>query len=143
MFSLSGKSISSISQNLISQQLILQLVQLGLNTSAHPRLHLTSRPNLFKVTDNTTVVGVINNSNETIYRSELSYLSLWCMDKNLQPVCGEVTENKVNFRKEYNQHPLPTINGAAVEKVSSLCTHLPRHQSSWNINSTSLAKKAQ
>ena len=40
--------------------------------------------NLFiKFVDNTPVVGLISNNDETNYRSEVSRLALWCRHSNL------------------------------------------------------------
>ncbi len=53
--------------------------------SADPRLHTVTQPtNLFiKFADDTTVVGLISNRDETNYRSEVSRLAGWCSDNNL------------------------------------------------------------
>ncbi len=182
---------SSAFNTIIPQQLILKLVQLGLNTSLCNWLldFLTGRPqavrvgsntsstvtlntgapqgcvlspllftllthdctptsssNLFiKFTDNMTVVGLINNKNETIYRSEESRLATWCKDNNLHLNVEKMKEIVVHFRRKHAQHSPLTINVAAVEWLSSakfLGVHISQDLS-WNINTTSLAKKAQ
>ena len=182
---------SSAFNTIIPQQLILKLVQLGINTSLCNWLldFLTGRPqavrvgsntsstitlntgapqgcvlspllftllthdckptsssNLFiKFADDTTVVGLINNNNETIYRSEVSRLATWCKDNNLHLNVEKTKEIVVDFRRGHTQHSPLIINGAAVEQVSStkfLGVHISQDLS-WNTNTTSLAKKAQ
>ncbi len=88
-----------------------QAVQVGINTSSTITLN-TGAPqgcvlspliftllthdctpslnsNLFiKFADDTTVVGLISNRDETNYRSEVSHLAGWCRDNNLSE-CGE------------------------------------------------------
>lgn len=52
------------------------------------------------------------------YRSKVSSLTVWCKDKNL---CLNVEKVKymVDFRRVPTSHAPLSINGAAVEKVSS------------------------
>uniref|UniRef100_A0A3P9LR30 Reverse transcriptase domain-containing protein n=1 Tax=Oryzias latipes TaxID=8090 RepID=A0A3P9LR30_ORYLA len=106
----------------------------------------TSSSNLFiKFADDTTVVGLINNNDETPYRREVSRLALWCKDNNLHLNVENTKEMVVDFRRTPTQHAPLIVNGAAVERVS--CTKfLGVHISddlSWNQNTASLAKKAQ
>uniref|UniRef100_A0A672HXF0 Reverse transcriptase domain-containing protein n=1 Tax=Salarias fasciatus TaxID=181472 RepID=A0A672HXF0_SALFA len=106
----------------------------------------SSSSNLFiKFADDTTVVGLINNDDETTYRSEVSRLATWCQDNNLHLNVEKTKEIVVDFRREHSQHAPLTINGAAVERVSStkfLGVHISEDLS-WNTNTTSLAKTAQ
>ncbi|XP_057203612.1 ATP-binding cassette sub-family C member 8 [Triplophysa rosa] len=85
--------------------------------------------NLFiKFADNTTVVGLISNRDETNYRR------------------GEKTKDiVVDFRRVHTQHAPLTVNGATVERVSStkfLGVDITEDLS-WTNNTTALAKKAQ
>ncbi|XP_029971908.1 dynein axonemal assembly factor 11 [Salarias fasciatus] len=136
---------STAFNTIIPQQLIYKLDQLGLNTTLCSWLldFLTGRPqavqgcvlspllftllthdctptsssNLFiKFADDTTVVGLIN-SDETIYRSEVSRLATWCQDNSLHLNVEKTKEIVVDLRREHSQHAPLTINGAAVERT--------------------------
>ena len=91
------------------------------------------------------MVGPINNGDETNYRSEVSRLATWCKDNNLHLNVEKTKEIVVDFRRVHTQHIPLTIDGAAVERVSST-KFLGVHNSedlSWSHNTASLAKKAQ
>ncbi len=95
--------------------------------------------NLFiKFADDTTVVGLISNRDETNYRSEVSRLAGWCRDNNLSLNVEKTKEIVVDFRRVHSLHAPLTINGATVERVSSTKLDL-----SWTNNTAALAKKAQ
>ena len=38
---------------------------------------------IIKIADDTTVVGLITNNDETAYREEVRDLAVWCQDNNL------------------------------------------------------------
>uniref|UniRef100_A0A8C1GTL4 Reverse transcriptase domain-containing protein n=1 Tax=Cyprinus carpio TaxID=7962 RepID=A0A8C1GTL4_CYPCA len=102
--------------------------------------------NLFiKYADDTTVVVLISNRDETNYRSEVSRLPGWCSDNNLSLNMEKMKEIVVDFRRVHTQHSPLTINGAFVEKVSStkfLGVHITEDLS-WTENTAAQAKKAQ
>ncbi len=102
--------------------------------------------NLFiKFADDTTVVGLISNRDETNYRSEVSCLAGWCSDNNLSLNVEKKKEIVVDFRRVHSLHAPLTINGATVERVSStkfLGVHITEDLS-WTNNTAALAKKAQ
>ncbi len=106
---------------------------------------LSHNSNLFiKFADDTTVVGLISNRDETNYRSEVSRLAGWCRDNNLSLNVEKTKEIVVDVRRVHTQHAPLTINGATVEKVSStkfLGVHITEDLS-WT-NTAALAKKAQ
>ncbi len=96
-----------------------------------------------KFADDTTVVGLISNRDETNYRSEVSRLAGWCSDNNLN--VEKMKEIVVDFRRVHSLHAPLTINGATVERVSStkfLGVHITEDLS-WTNNTAALAKKAQ
>ncbi len=101
--------------------------------------------NLFiKFADDTTVVGLISNRDETNYRSEVSRLAGWCRVNNLSLNVEKTKEIVVDFRRVHNQHAPLTINGATVERASStkfLGVHIT-DDLSWTNNTAALAKKA-
>ncbi len=95
-----------------------------------------------KFADDTTVVGLISNRDETNYRS---HLAGWCSDNNLSLNVEKMKEIVVDFRRVHTQHAPLTINGATVERVSStkfLGVHIT-DDLSWTNNTAALAKKAQ
>ncbi|XP_059211842.1 E3 ubiquitin-protein ligase TRIM39-like [Centropristis striata] len=99
---------------------------------------------LIKCADDTTFGGLINHNHESNYRDEVSRMAEWYRDNNLS-LNVEKTKEIVDFRRASTQHPPLTINGAAVERVSStkfLGVHLDE-DFSWSCNTTSLARKAQ
>ncbi|KAI3363641.1 hypothetical protein L3Q82_001273 [Scortum barcoo] len=99
---------------------------------------------LIKFADDTTVVGLISNNDETDYRSKVSRLALWCEHNNLSLNVEKMKEIVVDFRRACPQHAPLTIKGATVESMSStkfLGVHVTEDLS-WTINTTSPAKKA-
>ena len=69
--------------------------------------------------DDTTVVGLITNNNETAYREEVRDLDVWCQDNNLSPNVIKTKEMIVDYRKKRTEHAPILIDGAAVEQVES------------------------
>uniref|UniRef100_A0A3Q3GD57 Reverse transcriptase domain-containing protein n=1 Tax=Labrus bergylta TaxID=56723 RepID=A0A3Q3GD57_9LABR len=104
-----------------------------------------SSNHIVKFADDTTVVGLISNNDETHYRMEVSQLATWCRDNNLFLNVDKTKEVVVDFRRVPTPKPPLTIDGAAVERVSStkfLGVHISEDLS-WTTNTTSLAKKSQ
>ena len=104
-----------------------------------------SSNHLVKFADDTTLVGLITKGDETHYREEVELLTRWCKDNNLLLNVSKTKEIVVNFQRGHTQHHPLTIDGAAVERVSStkfLGVHISEDLS-WTTNTASLAKKAQ
>ncbi|KAM9834861.1 protein ABHD18 isoform 1-T3 [Syngnathus typhle] len=100
---------------------------------------------IVKFADDTTLVGLITEGDETQYRLEVDLLTTWCRDNNLLLNVDKTKEIVVDFRKGHTQHLPLTIDGAVVERVSSarfLGVHISEDLS-WSTNTASLAKKAQ
>ena len=74
---------------------------------------------IIKFADDTTVVGLITNNDETAYREEVRAL-VWCQENNLSLNVNKTKEMIVDFRKQQREHPPIHIEGTAVEKVESL-----------------------
>ncbi|KAI3371234.1 hypothetical protein L3Q82_023539 [Scortum barcoo] len=109
-------------------------------TPTHSSIHLV------KFADDTTLVGLITKGDETHYRKEVQLLTRWCKDNNLLLNVSKTKEIVVSFQRGHTQHHPLTIDGAAVERVSSTTKFLGVHISddlSWTTNTESLAKKAQ
>ena len=61
---------------------------------------------IIKFADDTTVVGLITNNDETAYREEVRALGVWCQENNLTLNVNK--EMIVDFRKQQREHPLST-----------------------------------
>ena len=74
---------------------------------------------IIKFADDTTVVGLITDNDETAYREEVRDLDEWCQNNNL---CLNVTKTKemiVDYRKRSTEHAPILIDGAVVDQVES------------------------
>uniref|UniRef100_A0A669BHJ9 Reverse transcriptase domain-containing protein n=1 Tax=Oreochromis niloticus TaxID=8128 RepID=A0A669BHJ9_ORENI len=107
---------------------------------------VTNNSNIIvKFADDTTVVGLITNGDETAYREEVSALTHWCQDNHLTLNVAKTKELIVDFRRCRGVHTPITINGAAVERVSSfrfLGVHLAEDLT-WSVHINKTVKKAQ
>jgi hypothetical protein len=100
---------------------------------------------IIKFADDTTVVGLITNNNETAYREGVRALGVWCQENNLSLNVNKTKEMIVDFRTQQREHPPIHINGTAVEKVESftfLCVHIT-DKLKWSTHTNSVVKKAQ
>uniref|UniRef100_A0A3P9IWZ8 Reverse transcriptase domain-containing protein n=1 Tax=Oryzias latipes TaxID=8090 RepID=A0A3P9IWZ8_ORYLA len=100
---------------------------------------------IIKFADDTTVIGLISDNDETAYREEVQHLATWCADNNLLLNTNKTKELIVDFRKKNGStHDPIHINGMVVERVSSfkfLGTTISE-ELSWATNTSSLVKKA-
>jgi hypothetical protein len=69
---------------------------------------------IIKFADNTTVVGLITNNNETAYREEVRDLAVWCQDNNLSLNVILTKEIMWTTSKRMAEHTPILINGAVV-----------------------------
>ncbi|KAI4875417.1 hypothetical protein NFI96_032939, partial [Prochilodus magdalenae] len=101
---------------------------------------------IIKYADDTTVIGLIKDNDETAYRDEVQHLSTWCHDNNLTLNTQKTKEIIMDLRRSRSQaHPPVYISRAAVEQVTSfkfLGTHISSDLT-WSLNSSVLVKKAQ
>ncbi len=105
----------------------------------------SSSNHINKFADETTVVGLIKNNNETHYREEVAQLAEWCGANNLSLNVGKTKEVVMDFRRNSVDHPPLTIDGSTMERVSStkfLGVHITEDLT-WTTNVTSLNKKVQ
>ena len=79
--------------------------------SAHNSQHIT------KFADDTMVVGLITDGDETAYREELRDLAVLSQDNNLSLNVSNKKELIVDYRKRRPEHAPIHIDGAAVEWV--------------------------
>ncbi|XP_068168153.1 uncharacterized protein [Antennarius striatus] len=102
------------------------------------------RPLALKFTDDTVVVGRIQNDDESRYREEVEHLVHWCRHNNLCINVGKTKEMVVDFRRKRHSPPPLHIGGAAVEVVSShryLGVQLTEDLT-WSCNTSYLLRKA-
>ncbi|KAI2665051.1 putative RNA-directed DNA polymerase from transposon BS [Labeo rohita] len=106
----------------------------------------TSSSNIIvKFADDTTVVGLITSGDEMAYREEVTALTHWCQENHLILNVAKTKELIVDFRRCGGTHTSITINGVAVERVSSfrfLGVHLAE-DFSWSVHTDKIVKKAQ
>ncbi|KAI2646163.1 hypothetical protein H4Q32_029939 [Labeo rohita] len=66
-----------------------------------------------KFADDTTVVGLISNNDETPYREEAAQLVEWCGANNLSLNASKTKEVVMDFRRNSVDHPPLTIDSSA------------------------------
>ena len=70
---------------------------------------------VIKFADDTTVVGLITNNDETAYREEVRALRVCCQENNLSLNINKTKEMILDFRKQQREHRPIHINGTVVE----------------------------
>ncbi len=78
-----------------------------------------SSNHIIKFANDTTVVGLISNNDETPYREEVAQLVEWCGANNLSLNVSKTNEVVMDFRRNSVNHPPLTINSSTVARVSS------------------------
>src|SRR4029434_5829930 len=74
---------------------------------------------IVKFADDTTIVGLITDSDESAYREEVDTLTTWCQDHNLSLNIIKTKKIIVDYRRWQEEEHAPLhINGSKVEKVS-------------------------
>uniref|UniRef100_A0A3B4TE14 Reverse transcriptase domain-containing protein n=1 Tax=Seriola dumerili TaxID=41447 RepID=A0A3B4TE14_SERDU len=99
---------------------------------------------IVKFADDTTVIGLIRNNDESAYREEVQHLAEWCADNNLALNIKKTKELIVDFRKRSDTPAPLLINETEVERVTSfkfLGVHISEDLS-WSLNTSTLVKKA-
>ncbi len=82
-----------------------------------------SSTSIVKFADDTVVLGLISNNDETTYLDEVEKLTSWCQDNCLSLNVSKTKELIVDFRKRQQQPYTPLmISGTPVERVSSFST---------------------
>ena len=73
---------------------------------------------ILKFADDTTLIGLITNSDESEYRDQVNKLISWCNDNNLELNVNKTKEMIVDFRRKKSSPPSPqVIDGRTVEIV--------------------------
>jgi hypothetical protein len=84
---------------------------------------------IIKFADDTTVVGLITDNNETAYRVEVRELAVWCQDNNLSLNVSKTKDLIMDYRKQ-------------VESFKFLGVHIT-NELSWSKHTKTDAKRAQ
>ncbi|KAL0174662.1 hypothetical protein M9458_030630, partial [Cirrhinus mrigala] len=85
-----------------------------------------SSNHIIKFADDTTVVGLISNNDETHYREEVAQLVEWCGANNLSLNVSKTKEVVMDFRRNSVDHPPLTIDSSAVERKAQQRLHFLR-----------------
>ena len=100
--------------------------------------------NLFAwFSDDTTVIGCVNNANGSVYREEVQRLVGWCNNNNLVLNISKTKEMIIDFRKKKTPIHTLFIDGAEVlqaDCVKILGSTISKHLS-WCNNSIDIIKK--
>ena len=67
---------------------------------------------MVKFSDDTTVVGCVNNANESAYREEVQRLAGWCTNNNMVLNISKTKEIIIDFRKKKTPIHTLFIDGA-------------------------------
>uniref|UniRef100_A0A8C7I238 Reverse transcriptase domain-containing protein n=1 Tax=Oncorhynchus kisutch TaxID=8019 RepID=A0A8C7I238_ONCKI len=101
--------------------------------------------NIIKFADNTTVVGLITDNDETAYKEEVRDLAVWCQNNNLSLNVAKTKEMIVDYRKRRSEHAPILIDGAVVEQVESfkfLGVHI-NNKLEWSKHTKTVVKRAR
>ncbi|KAK3554097.1 hypothetical protein QTP70_019196, partial [Hemibagrus guttatus] len=74
---------------------------------------------LLKFADDTTVIGLIQDGDESAYRQEIEQLAAWCSRNNLELNTLKTMEMIVDFRRNTPAFPPLTIMNSTVPTVAS------------------------
>ena len=66
---------------------------------------------IIKLANDTTVVGLITDNNETAYREEVRDLAVWCQDNNLSLNVIKTKDMIVDYKKRRAEHAPFTSTG--------------------------------
>ena len=72
---------------------------------------------IIKFADDTTVIGLIRNNDESAYREEVDHLAARCEDNNLRLNTSKTKELIVDFRKNAVTHPPIHINSGTCDQL--------------------------
>uniref|UniRef100_A0A4W5LAU3 Reverse transcriptase domain-containing protein n=1 Tax=Hucho hucho TaxID=62062 RepID=A0A4W5LAU3_9TELE len=100
---------------------------------------------IIKFADDTTVVGLITDNDETAYREEVRDLTVWCKDNKLSLNVIKTKEMIVDYRKRRNEHTSILIDRAEEEQVESfkfLGVHIT-NKLTWSKHTKSVMKRAR
>jgi mannose/fructose/N-acetylgalactosamine-specific phosphotransferase system component IIB len=97
------------------------------------------------LTDDTTVVGLITNNDETANREEARDLAVWCQDNNLSLNVIKTKEMIDDYMKRRTEHAPILIDEAVVEQVERfkfLGVHITNNLT-WSKHTKTVVKRAR
>ncbi len=100
---------------------------------------------LVNFVDDTTIIGLISDDEESAYRDEVNTLAQWCQSNNLSLNVNKTKELIVDYRRQERRHASSDINGDRVERISSfkfLGVHITENFT-WTVHMDQVVKKAQ
>ncbi|KAI3352532.1 hypothetical protein L3Q82_005477 [Scortum barcoo] len=102
------------------QGCVLSPALFTLFTSDCSAIHSTNT--IVKFADNTTIVGLISDNDETHYREEIQHLTQWCSNNNLVLNTSKTKEVIVDYRRSRRTEHAPLLihSGEAVERVNNI-----------------------
>ncbi len=99
---------------------------------------------IVKFADDTMVIGLITDNDETAYREEVSTLTKWCQENHLSLNIDKTKELVVDYRRQSRVHTPITIDKTPVERVNSfkfLGVHITEDLT-WSAHTDAVLKKA-
>ncbi len=99
---------------------------------------------LLKFADDTTLIGLIQNGDESAFRQEVEELAVWCSLNNLELNTLKTVEMIMDFRRNPPALPLLTIMNSIVTAVESfrfVATSISQDMK-WDTQIDSIVKKA-
>ena len=111
----------------------------------HDRMARHDSNTIIKFANDTTVVGLITNNDETACREEVRDLARWWQNNNLSLNVTNTKEMIVDYRKRRTEHAPILIDGAVVEQVESfkfLGVHI-NNKLEWSKHTKTVVKRAR
>ncbi|KAK3543067.1 hypothetical protein QTP70_010547 [Hemibagrus guttatus] len=133
----------SAHQHWIPQVCVLSPLLFSLYTNGCTSGHQSVK--LLKFADDTTLIGLISDGDESAYRGEIDRLVSWCSTNNLEFNSLKTVEMAVDFRKDPAPRPPVILCDSPVSSAESFCflgTTITK-ELKWEQNIRSLTKKAQ
>uniref|UniRef100_A0A8C7GLL8 Reverse transcriptase domain-containing protein n=1 Tax=Oncorhynchus kisutch TaxID=8019 RepID=A0A8C7GLL8_ONCKI len=100
---------------------------------------------IIKFADDTTVLGLITDNDETAYREQVRDLARWCQNNNLSLNVTKTKEMIVDYSKRRTEHAPILIDGPIVEQVESfkfLGVHI-NNKLEWSKHTKTVATRAR
>ena len=100
---------------------------------------------IVKFADDTTVIGLISDDDESAYRDDVKQLVSWCASNDLVLNVSKTKEIVVDFRKSKSVPSTLIVNNSEVEIVDSfkfLGIHITSNLS-WSLHARYMCKKGQ